>query len=133
MGNQKVTLGEHDVKSKTESKLTKDFEIASVVNHPDIVKKQVDISLIKVKGVIDISTYTPICLPKAGILIFLHILPFVFLKQVYAFSFIFHKKVSFMAVHINLRDRLLIPQVLLFVVQENRFRPPPSPLQISLC
>jgi len=65
-GNQKVTLGEHDLKSKTESKLTKDFDISAVVNHPDMVKKQVDISLIKVKGEIDISTYTPICLPKTG-------------------------------------------------------------------
>jgi len=66
-GNQKVTLGEHDLKSKTESKLTKDFDISAVVNHPDMVKKQVDISLIKVKGEIDISTYTPICLPKAAL------------------------------------------------------------------
>jgi len=63
---KKVVVGEHNIKSTTETKLTKDFQVDKIVPHPDFVKKQVDLALIKVKGEIDISTYTPVCLPKAG-------------------------------------------------------------------
>ena len=63
-----VMLGEHNITSDTETNLTLRLEVDRIEVHTNKLGNpdQVDIALIKVKEVIDLNIYTPICLPEAG-------------------------------------------------------------------
>ena len=61
-----VRVGEHDLSSTTETTLTKDFGVESVVVHPGDLGVPVDLALINVRTEIDIMVYTPLCLPASG-------------------------------------------------------------------
>ena len=62
-----VVLGEHNTTTSSETNLTLRMEVEQIVVHTNKIGNpdQVDIALIKVKGVIDLNIYTPICLPNA--------------------------------------------------------------------
>ena len=67
ISNYIVRVGEHDLSSTSETTLAKDFGVESVVVHPPIIPGvPVDLALIKVKTEIDITVYTPLCLPASG-------------------------------------------------------------------
>ena len=62
-----VVLGEHNQTTSSETNLTLRMEVKRIEVHTNKLGNpdQVDIALIKVKGVIDLNIYTPICLPDA--------------------------------------------------------------------
>ena len=62
-----VVLGEHNTTTSSETNLTLRMEVEEIVVHTNKLGNpdQVDIALIKVKDVIDLNIYTPICLPDA--------------------------------------------------------------------
>ena len=64
----KITVGEHNLGSTTETTLTKDFSVEKIEVHKTSagVASAVDLALIKVTADIDLTVYTPICLPEAG-------------------------------------------------------------------
>ena len=62
-----AVLGEHDYSTNNETELVR-MGIAEIVNHPDYDprKKNIDLSLLKMKNTIDFSAYPlirPVCLP----------------------------------------------------------------------
>jgi len=60
-GKYTASLGEWDINNQLETESRKDFEVVNIVRHPDV-----DLALLEVEGDIDLSIYTPICLPKPG-------------------------------------------------------------------
>ena len=60
---QKYTalLGEWDINNELDTETRKDFNVVNIVQNPDV-----DLALMEVEGDIDLSIYTPICLPKPG-------------------------------------------------------------------
>jgi len=55
-------LGEWDVQNELDTETRKDLDVVNIVPHPDV-----DMALMEVEGDIDLSIYTPICLPEAGL------------------------------------------------------------------
>merc|ERR1712106_1191521 len=62
-----VVLGEHKTSTTTETSLTKRFRAEKIEIHRNSKGKPtiVDLALIRVTGVIDLTIYTPICLPSS--------------------------------------------------------------------
>ena len=63
-----VVLGEHSYDNTTESNMTKKFEVEEILVHTNKFGNptKVDIALVKVKEVIDVEMYTPLCLIEEG-------------------------------------------------------------------
>ena len=61
-------MGEHNLGSTTETTLTKDFSVEKIEVHKNSsgVASAVDLALIKVTADIDLSVYTPLCMPASG-------------------------------------------------------------------
>ena len=53
-------LGEHDVETRTETSITRSFNVDLIVLHP----KPYDLALVRLSEPADISIYTPVCLPR---------------------------------------------------------------------
>jgi len=58
-GKYTALLGEWDVNNELDTETRKDFNVVNIVQNPDV-----DLALMEVEGDIDLSIYTPICLPK---------------------------------------------------------------------
>ena len=72
----KVVLGEHDLLRKDETFLeTKEFRVKNVFVHEefvgetdsegDVLRSQHDIALLELEEEVDLSVYTPVCLPSS--------------------------------------------------------------------
>jgi len=59
-----VRLGEHIRSSTSESSITRDFKVSSITNHPQYAGSSNDIALVKLTKTVDLSIYTPVCLPR---------------------------------------------------------------------
>ena len=68
--NVKVILGEHDFKKKNETFLeTKELNLKNIIVHEGYGKKEEedylhDIALLELEEEVDLSVYTPVCLPS---------------------------------------------------------------------
>jgi len=64
----RVVLGEHDLRKANETTLTKTFRVKKIIVHKTSKGKpsNVDLALIEVTEPIDLTTYTPLCLPTAS-------------------------------------------------------------------
>jgi len=58
-----AAFGEWDIQNELDTETRNDLNVANIVEHPD---ENVDLALMEVEGDIDLSMYTPICLPKSG-------------------------------------------------------------------
>lgn len=68
-GAIRVVLGEHDHSQSGEESLPRIvLGVAEIINHPDYssVTNDNDIALLKLSTAVDLSVYTPACLPEAG-------------------------------------------------------------------
>ena len=69
--NVKVILGEHDFKKKNETFLeTKELNLKNIIVHEGYGKKEEedylhDIALLELEEEVDLSVYTPVCLPSS--------------------------------------------------------------------
>ena len=69
--NVKVILGEHDFKKKNETFLeTKELNLKNIIVHEGYGKKEEedylhDIALLELEEEVDLSVYTPVCLPMS--------------------------------------------------------------------
>ena len=65
-----IVLGEHDNSITTESIIPrKVFDVEKYINHPEYDNPSQfanDITLIRIKGKIDLNVYTPACIPNTG-------------------------------------------------------------------
>ena len=52
-------LGEHDVDTRTETSITRSYNVDLIVLHP-----KHDIAMVRLSEPADISIYTPVCLPR---------------------------------------------------------------------
>ena len=65
----RIVLGEHDTASTTESKIPRIVvNVSLILNHPDFILETVnnDIALLKLSEEVDLTVYTPACLPMTG-------------------------------------------------------------------
>ena len=63
-GELKIILGEHDIASQNEEKLPrKAVEVSTIINHPNFPQNS-DITLLKLSEEVDLTIYTPACLPN---------------------------------------------------------------------
>ena len=64
-----IILGEHDVKSDSETDKTIKIDVEYYVLHPDFnsyVSLDADIAMVKLAKEVDLTIYTPACLPNPG-------------------------------------------------------------------
>jgi len=63
-----IRLGEHSRTYTTETEITKDFNVEKIVVHAEyqtINKNNHDIALVKLATKVDLTVYTPVCLPSS--------------------------------------------------------------------
>ena len=62
-----VILGEHDTATMTESTIPrKEVTVSKIIPHENYVLLHDDIALLKLSESVDLSVYTPVCLPNTG-------------------------------------------------------------------
>merc|ERR1711988_1227865 len=68
MSKTKVVLGDYDLDKKNETKLEKTFNLRKVIVHEQFGHEGVmhDIALVELDEEVDLSVYTPVCLPRRG-------------------------------------------------------------------
>ena len=61
-----MVVGEHDLSTSRETSRTRQYEVDRMVVHTNQSgdPSMVDLALIRVRGSIDLSVHTPLCLPE---------------------------------------------------------------------
>ena len=61
-----MVVGEHDLSTSAETSRTRQYEVDRIVVHTNQRgdPSKVDLALIRVRGSIDLTVHTPLCLPE---------------------------------------------------------------------